>query len=60
MDRSLNNITFALDLEKAFDTVNHEMKHSWLMASIIDSATDLLSSYLTGRKQKCEANGISS
>ena len=50
-----------LDLKKVFDIVNQEILINKFMAyGITDSALDLLSSYLTYRKQKCQANGISS
>ena len=50
-----------LDLKKEFDTVNHELLLKKFMAyGITDNAIDLLSSYLTDLKQKCQVNGISS
>ena len=48
-----------LDLKKVFDIVNQEILINKFMAyGITDSALDLLSSYLTYRKQKCQLNGI--
>lgn len=61
MDRCLSNTVFFLDLKKAFDTMNHEIfLNKFMTYGITDSALDLLSSYLTDRKQKCQVNGISS
>ena len=61
MDRSLYDMVFFLDLKKAFDTVNHEiLLNKFMTYGITDSALDLLSSYLTDRKQKCQVNGTSS
>lgn len=61
MDRCLYNMVVFLDLKKVFDIVNHEiLLNKFVAYGITDSALDLLSSYLTDRKQKCQVNGISS
>ena len=61
MDRCLYNMVVFLDLKTVFDIVNHEILLNKFMAyGIIDSALDLLNSYLTDRKQKCQVNGIPS
>ena len=61
MDRCLYNMVVFLDLKKVFDIVNHEiLLNKFVAYGITDSALDLLSSYLTDRKQKCQLNGISS
>ena len=47
--------------QKVFDLVNQKILINKFMAyGVTDSALDLLSSYLTYRKQKCQVNGISS
>ena len=50
-----------LDLQKAFDTVNHDILLLKLSAAgISDSATSWLRSYLTGRGQFVDLSGVSS
>ena len=50
-----------LDLQKAFDTVNHDILLRKLSApGISDSATSWCRSYLTGRGQFVDLSGVSS
>ena len=58
MDRGLYNLVIFLDLQKAFDTVNHVFLLGKLEAcGIRDDALNLLASYLADRKQACQVNG---
>ena len=58
MDRGLYNLVIFLDLQKAFDTVNHVLLLGKLEAcGIRDNALNLLASYLADRKQTCQVNG---
>ena len=58
MDRGLYNLVVFLDLQKAFDMVNHLLLLGELEAcGIRDDALDLLASYLADRKQTCQVNG---
>ena len=57
MDRGLYNLVIFLDLQKAFDTVNHVLLLGKLEAcGIRDDALNLLASYLADRKQTCQVN----
>ena len=52
------NLAIFLDLQKAFDTVNHVLLLGKLEAcGIRDDALNLLPSYLADRKQTCQVNG---
>ena len=58
MDRGLYNLVIFLDVQKAFDTVNHVLLLGKLEAcGIRDNALNLLASYLAHRKQTCQVNG---
>ena len=58
MDRGLYNLVIFLDLQNAFDTVNHVLLLGKLEAcGIRDNALNLLASYLVDRKQTCQVNG---
>ena len=58
MDRGLYNLVIFLDLQKAFDTVNHVLLLGKLEAcGIREDALNLLVSYLADRKQTCQVNG---
>ena len=58
MDRGFYNVVVFLDLKKAFDTVNHTILLDKLEAYGIDEdSLNLLSSYLTDRKQTCQIDG---
>ena len=58
MDRGLYNPVIFLDLQKAFDTVNHVFLLGRLEAcGIRDDALNLFASYLADRKQTCQVNG---
>jgi hypothetical protein len=58
MDRKLFNLVVFVDLNKAFDTVDHEILLEKLMhVGITGNALLLLKSYLTDRTQRCEVNG---
>ena len=58
MDRGLYNLVIFLDLQKAFDTVNHVLLLGKLEAcGIRDDALNLLASYLADRKQTSQVNG---
>ncbi len=63
--KNLNNGIFScgvfIDLEKAFDTVNHEIILSKLEHyEIRDNSLAWLRSYLTNRKQSVRLNGVNS
>ena len=55
MDRGLFNIAIFLDLQKAFDTVNHEILLKKLELYGVTN-NGLLKSYLSDRKQSCLIN----
>ena len=58
MDRGLLNIAVFLDLQKAFDTINHDVLLKKLdLYGLETSATSLLKSYLENRRQICSGNG---
>ena len=58
MDRGLYNLVIFLDLQRAFDTVNHVLLLGKLEAcGIRDNAPNLRASYLADRKQTCQVNG---
>ena len=59
-DKQLN-LTIFLDLNKAFDTVNHATFRGKLRKyGIRDITGDWIQSYLENRKQHCAANGLNS
>ena len=59
IDRKLVNGTLFLDLIKAFDTVNHEILIQRLHYLGLDQhAIALFKSYLSGRMQMCNVNGV--
>ena len=58
MDRGLYNLVIFLDLQKAFNTVNHVLLLGKIEpCGIRDDALNLLASYLADRKQTCQVNG---
>ena len=58
MDRGLFNIAVFLDLQKAFDTINHDVLLKKLdLYGLETSATNLLKAYLENRTQICSVNG---
>ena len=58
MHRGFYNVVLFLDLKKAFDTVNHAILLDKLEAYGIDEGSlNLLTSYLTDRKQTCQIDG---
>ena len=63
--RSLDNkeavVAVAIDLSKAFDSIDHSLLLTNLGAyGLSSSALQLMSSYLTGRKQRVKVHGICS
>ena len=55
LDRKMFNLVVFIDLKKAFDTVDHQILLSKLeLYGIKGQAINLLKSYLTNRKQKCQ------
>jgi hypothetical protein len=62
MDRGMFNIAVFLDLQKAFDTINHDImleKHK-LYVGLEEPSMNLLNSYLANRTQVCSVNGVPS
>ena len=58
MDRGFFNIAVFLDLQKAFDTTDHDILLKKLdIYGLEKSALNLLKSYLTNRTQMCFVNG---
>ena len=58
MDRGFFNIAVFLDLQKAFDTIDHDILLKKLDLYGLDKpALNLLKSYLTNRIQMCSING---
>ena len=55
-DESYNSCCLFLDLSKAFDTVNHKLGQYGIQGKMFD----LLSSYITNRKQFSKYNNIKS
>ena len=55
LDRKMLNLVVLIDLKKAFDTVDYQILLSKLeLYGIKGQAINLLKSYLTNRKQKCQ------
>jgi hypothetical protein len=58
MDRRLFNIAVFLDLQKAFDTINHDILLTKLdLNDLQKPSLNLLGSYLANRTQMCSVNG---
>ncbi|CAB3980152.1 RNA-directed DNA polymerase from mobile element jockey-like [Paramuricea clavata] len=58
MDRGLFNIAVFLDLQKAFDTINHDILLTKLdLYGLQKPSLNLLVSYLANRTQMCSVNG---
>ena len=58
MDRGFFNIAVFLDLQKAFDSIDHDILLKKLdLYGLEKSALNLLKSYLTNRTQMCFVNG---
>ena len=62
IDRGNDTLLVLLDLSAAFDTINHQiifkiLKHSLCMT---DSALALMKSYLNGRQQCVQIEGVNS
>ena len=59
LDRKMFNLVVLIDLKKAFDTVDHQILLSKLeLYGIKGQALNLLKSYLTNRKQKCQIKNV--
>ena len=59
MDRGQFNIAVFLDLQKAFDTINHNILIKKLdLYGLQKPALNLLGSYLENRFQMCTVNGV--
>ena len=59
IDRGKINIAVFLDLNKAFDTINHDILLKKLNTYGMEiPALNLLRSYLTDRTQMCSVNGV--
>ena len=53
------NIAVFLDLQKAFDTINHDiMLEKLKLYGLEEPSMNLLSSYLANRAQLCSVNGV--
>ncbi|CAB4014228.1 Hypothetical predicted protein [Paramuricea clavata] len=58
MDRGLFNIAVFLDLQKAFETINHDILLTKLdLYGLQKPSLNLLGSYLANRTQMCSVNG---
>ena len=61
LDKSEAVVAVAMDLSKAFDSIDHSLLLAKLGAyGLSSSALHLMSSYLTGRKQRVKVHGIRS
>ena len=59
LDRKMFNLVVLIDLKKAFDTVDHQILFRKLeLYGIKGQALNLLKSYLTNRKQKCQIKNV--
>ena len=58
MDRGKINIAVFLDLQKAFDTINHDILLKKQRYSLGSPVLNLLRNYLTDRTQMCSVNGV--
>ena len=57
IDKKLFNLVVFIDLKKAFDTVNHGILVKKLKSyGIKGQALDILKSYLSNRRQKCQVD----
>ncbi len=59
IDKKMFNLVVFIDLKKAFDTVNHDILLKKLeFYGITGQAHDLLKSYLSNRRQKCQIDNF--
>ena len=59
MDRGFFNIAVFLDLQKAFDTIDHDILLKKLdLYGLEKSALNLLKSYVTNRELKCALSTV--
>ena len=57
IDKKMFNLVVFIDLKKAFDTVNHGILVKKLKSyGIKGQALDILKSYLSNRRQKCQVD----
>ena len=58
LDRGKINIAVFLDLQKAFDTINHDILTKLERYGMGSAVLNLLRNYLTDRTQMCSVNGV--